>query len=201
MPLFPICTSLVYLSKFKKYFMCCRGENLIFLCITTWWLCLGWHQRRPVFMTCTDTDIPCKVRSSVPCFHMDTTVSAGAAPVTDTAGTDGDVGQTKRVQEQLLYSSSYTETWPWAFGWHKGKRFSAGHRRQTWGWDTPRHRGRAPAPAAPQCLCSVAPGFALGPGLRCEGLTASNDTSSTPPVWPLCSCCFSGHCSQCTLKE
>lgn len=45
--------------QIQKIFHVLQGWNIIFLCITTWWLGLGWYQRRPVFMICSDTDFPC----------------------------------------------------------------------------------------------------------------------------------------------
>lgn len=76
---FSLCTSLVYLSKFRKYFMYGRDETWGFLHVTPWWLGLGWHQRRPAFTSCSAIGFLCKVSLNALHFHMDTTASAGVA--------------------------------------------------------------------------------------------------------------------------
>lgn len=65
-------------------------------------------------------------------------------------------GGRQNVQEQLLNSSSYRESWPSAFGWHNrasvqdtGGTHRAGTRQTPW------HRGHAWALAAFGCLCST----------------------------------------------
>lgn len=120
---FSPCTSLVYLSKFRKYFMYGRDETWFFLRVTPWWLGLGWHQRRPAFTSCSAIGFLCKVSLNALHFHMDTTASAGVASgaVTHTAGADISVKVDKTAQECLLYFSSYMETCPSTFGYHKSQ--------------------------------------------------------------------------------
>lgn len=101
-------------------------------------------------------------------------------------------GGRQNVQEQLLNSSSYRESWPSAFGCTTVPQCRTQVAHTGLGHARPRGTEDMPEPWLP-LGAFAAPGSALGPHLWCQGLTASGDTSSTLPMaalllllfWPL----------------
>ena len=137
-----------------------QGWNPIFLCITTWWPGLGWHQRRPAFTSCSATGFLCKVSLNALHFHMDTAVSSGvaSATVTHTAGTDVNVKVDKKCTRTAAVFQQLREDLPISL-WLTQEQKSASMMqkdgsRSVRTHQTPPHQGCAWALAASGCLCS-----------------------------------------------
>lgn len=177
--------------QIQKIFNVLQGRNLIFLCIiTTRWVGLEWHQRRPVVMTCSDrlplqSQVKCSVFAQGHC----SLCLGWRVLLWHTRGNRWECGGRQNVCKNSWWAPQLHRDLAISL-WLTQPCLSAGQGQHTQGWTrrTPQHSGHAWALAASGV--SAVPGSALGPDPWCQGLTASGDTSPSLPVWPLCSCCF-----------